>query len=127
MLSTLRSRISAVYGVPGTSDGPVAVVGGLFAHPATDEPDDAVDGLFLALSYSDVRASGRRLVVPPRPVDGSMTCAAITVTGGGTAAHGGFCVWVNRAAVVELFTVDHDVDETIRYARRVLPDIVHRD
>jgi hypothetical protein len=42
-------------------------------------------------------------------------------------AHGGVCVWANRVALVSTTMVDHDLDDTIRYARRALPDLVHRD
>jgi hypothetical protein len=79
------------------------------------------------LSSSGMHASDRRPVSPPRPVDGSMTCAKITFSVDGDAGHGGLCVWVNRAALVAMMTLDHSVHDTIRYARRTLPDIVHRD
>jgi hypothetical protein len=49
------------------------------------------------LSSSGMHASDRRPVSPPRPVDGSMTCAKITFSVDGDAGHGGLCVRVNRA------------------------------
>jgi hypothetical protein len=56
-----------------------------------------------------------------------MTCAKITSSVDGETGHGGLCVWVNRAALVAMMALNHGVDDTIRCARRMLPDIVHRD
>jgi hypothetical protein len=36
-------------------------------------------------------------------------------------------MWANRVALVSTTMVDHDLDDTIRYARRMPPDLVHRD
>jgi hypothetical protein len=46
-VAAFRTTVSAVYGVRGTSDGPVMVVGGLFSQPAADDSGDAVDGVIL--------------------------------------------------------------------------------